>query len=54
MAGHAQPGKAPGSRLKPVADSLDTVGFVSKGDQKYAHGLLIPVVERRCGYLRQC
>ncbi|GAQ43270.1 hypothetical protein AtubIFM55763_003409 [Aspergillus tubingensis] len=34
MSGHAQPGKAPGSRLKPVADSLDTVGFVSKGDRK--------------------
>ncbi|RAH48072.1 uncharacterized protein BO95DRAFT_409082 [Aspergillus brunneoviolaceus CBS 621.78] len=26
--------KASGSRLKPVADSLETVGFVSKGDRK--------------------
>ncbi|KAF7714607.1 Uncharacterized protein PECH_008325 [Penicillium ucsense] len=26
--------KAPGSRLKPVADTLESVGFVSKGDKK--------------------
>ncbi|KAL3493851.1 hypothetical protein BJX62DRAFT_234965 [Aspergillus germanicus] len=35
MTGRAPPGKWPGSRLKPVADSLETVGFVSKGDRKY-------------------
>ncbi|PYH89828.1 hypothetical protein BO71DRAFT_388877 [Aspergillus ellipticus CBS 707.79] len=35
MPGHAKPGKAPGSRLKPVvADPLEVVGFVSKGDRK--------------------
>ncbi|OOF90455.1 hypothetical protein ASPCADRAFT_135145 [Aspergillus carbonarius ITEM 5010] len=34
MASHAQPGKGPGNRLKPVADPLDLVGFVSKGDRK--------------------
>ena len=27
--------KAQGSRLKPVADTLESVGFVSKGDRKY-------------------
>ncbi|KKK22318.1 hypothetical protein AOCH_003386 [Aspergillus ochraceoroseus] len=34
MAGRAPSGKWPGSRLKPVADSLESVGFVSKGDRK--------------------
>lgn len=33
----SQRGKKPASRLKPVAvDSLEMVGFVSKGDRKYA------------------
>lgn len=27
--------RVPGSRLRPVADFLETVGFVSKGDKKY-------------------
>ncbi|KAL2810643.1 hypothetical protein BJX63DRAFT_305484 [Aspergillus granulosus] len=34
MTGRAPTGKWPGSRLKPVVDSLETVGFVSKGDRK--------------------
>ncbi|KAL3461322.1 hypothetical protein BJX64DRAFT_277968 [Aspergillus heterothallicus] len=34
MTGRAPAGKWPGSRLKPVSDSLETVGFVSKGDRK--------------------
>ncbi|KAJ5095494.1 SAC3/GANP/Nin1/mts3/eIF-3 p25 [Penicillium alfredii] len=29
-----QSGKTQGSRLRPVADSLESVGFVSKGDKK--------------------
>jgi len=30
-------GKKPGNRLKPVrSDALESVGFVSKGDHKYA------------------
>lgn len=32
---HAMQSKAQGSRLKPVTDSLENVGFVSKGDRKY-------------------
>ncbi|RAK99736.1 uncharacterized protein BO80DRAFT_113402 [Aspergillus ibericus CBS 121593] len=34
MASHAKLEKGLGDRLKPVADSLDLVGFVSKGDRK--------------------
>ncbi|KAL5338721.1 hypothetical protein BJX70DRAFT_192474 [Aspergillus crustosus] len=34
MSARAPPGKWSNSRLKPVADSLETVGFVSKGDRK--------------------
>ncbi|KAI9372684.1 hypothetical protein BJX61DRAFT_428434 [Aspergillus egyptiacus] len=34
MSGRAPSGKWPGSRLKPVADPLEAVGFVSKGDRK--------------------
>ena len=29
-------GNASRSRLKPIEDPLDIVGFVSKGDRKYA------------------
>lgn len=36
MAGPVQSGKSAGSRLKPVSDPLESVGFVSKGDKKYA------------------
>ena len=38
MAGPLQSGKLAGGRLKPVSDSLGSVGFVSKGDKKYVHG----------------
>lgn len=31
----AMQSRAQGSRLKPVTDSLENVGFVSKGDRKY-------------------
>ncbi|KAL2868276.1 uncharacterized protein BJX67DRAFT_52145 [Aspergillus lucknowensis] len=34
MTGGTSTGKWSGSRLKPVADSLEAVGFVSKGDRK--------------------
>ncbi|KAL4873458.1 hypothetical protein BDV12DRAFT_192439 [Aspergillus spectabilis] len=34
MSGRAPPGKGSHNRLKPVADSLGSVGFVSKGDRK--------------------
>ncbi|KAL4915345.1 hypothetical protein BDW62DRAFT_212819 [Aspergillus aurantiobrunneus] len=34
MSGRAPPGKWPHGRLKPVVDSLESVGFVSKGDRK--------------------
>nr|WHF58370.1 hypothetical protein [Aspergillus sp.] len=34
MSGRAPSGKWPHSRLRPVADSLESVGFVSKGDRK--------------------
>ncbi|KAL4958287.1 hypothetical protein BDW69DRAFT_191085 [Aspergillus filifer] len=34
MSGRGPPGKWAHSRLKPVADSIETVGFVSKGDRK--------------------
>ncbi|KAL4885075.1 hypothetical protein BJY04DRAFT_214954 [Aspergillus karnatakaensis] len=34
MSGRAPTGKWTHSRLKPVADSLESVGFVSKGDRK--------------------
>lgn len=33
----AMQSKSQGNRLKPVADSLENVGFVSKGDRKYDH-----------------
>lgn len=36
MSARQNPGKWTKSRLKPVADSLEAVGFVSKGDRKYA------------------
>lgn len=35
MSGRAPPGKWSHSRLKPVTDPLESVGFVSKGDRKY-------------------
>ncbi|KAL4896971.1 hypothetical protein BDV59DRAFT_82453 [Aspergillus ambiguus] len=34
MANRSGSGKWPGSRLKPVTDALESVGFVSKGDRK--------------------